>query len=152
MEPLTTAMAASVVMRYVIPAVTSLGARVLADVEASTSNAIVDLGRRLLRTMLRREDGATAEERSAPLVEVVERRVLKLANDPHEPRAAVQLEASIEDLLLADAALRESVQLLLERAPGIDERAGDRSVSVGRDNSGTIIAGDHNSLVQRRRT
>jgi hypothetical protein len=145
-------MAASMAMRYVIPAVTSLGARVLADAEASASSAIVDMGRRLLRTMLRGGADAPAAEASTPLAEAVKRRVLKLANDPREPRAAIQLEASIEDLLLADAELRKSVQLLLERAPRIDERGGARSVSVGRDNSGLIITGDHNSLVQRRRT
>lgn len=144
-EALTAAAAAGVVMRYVVPAIRDLGEKVLDASEDSVSDAVVGFGRRLVRALLGRPPAEPRPE-AAALRNGIERRVLALARDPAQQKAASQLEGAIEDLLMADPGLLASVGVLLEEAPQATVRQGDRSSYVGGNNSGTIIAGDGNTV------
>lgn len=146
-EALTAAAAAGVVMTYAVPAIRNLGERVLEASEDSVSNAVVGLGKRLLRALLGRR--AHADESSPEVVALrkgIERRVVALARDPARQKAASQLEGAIEDLLMADPGLLASIAALLEQAPQATVRQGDRSSYVGGDNSGTVVTGDGNTV------
>jgi phosphotransferase system HPr-like phosphotransfer protein len=146
-EAFTAAAAAGVVMKYVLPAIRDLGEKVLEASEDSVSNAVVGFGKRLLRALLGRR--AQADQSIPEVVALrkgIERRVLVLARGPAQQKAASQLEGAIEDLLMADSSLLASIAALLEKAPEATVRQGDRSSYVGRDNSGTVITGDGNSV------
>ena len=95
-EALTAATAAGMAMKYLLPAIGDLGEKVLEASEDSLSSAVVGYGRRLLRALLGRRAQA---DRSSPDVAVlrdgIERRVLILARDPAQPKAASQLEARL---------------------------------------------------------
>lgn len=146
-EALTAATAAGMAMRYLLPAIGDLGEKVLEASEDSVSNAVVGYGKRLLRALLGRRPRA---DRSRPDVAVlrdgIERRVRILARDPAQPKAASQLEGAIEDLLAADPGLLASVAAVLETAPPVTVRLGDRSSHVGGNNSGPVITGDGNTV------
>jgi hypothetical protein len=147
-EALTAAAAAGVVMKYVLPAIRGLGEKVLETSEDSVSNAVVGFGKRLLRALL----GLRAQaEQSSPEVTAlrkgIERRVLALARDPAQQKAASQLEGAIEDLLMADSSLLASIAALIEKAPQATVWQGDRSSYVGGDSSGTVITGDGNTVM-----
>jgi hypothetical protein len=147
LEPLTAAAAASAVMNYVLPAIRSLGEKVLEASEDSVSNAVVGFGKRLLHALLGRR--AQADRSSPEVVSLrngLERRVLALGKDPAQQKAASQLEGAIEDLLLADSSLLASIAALLETAPQATVRQGDRSSYIGGDSSGPVITGDGNSV------
>jgi len=147
MEALTATAMAGVAMKYVLPAIRDLGEKVLEASEDSVSNAVVGFGKRLLRALLDRRAQA---DRSSPEVVAlrngIERRVLVLARDPAQHKAASQLEGAIEDLLMADSRLLALIAALLERAPRATARQGDRSSYVGGDNSGTVVTGDGNTV------
>jgi hypothetical protein len=146
-EALTAAAAAGVMMKYVLPAIKDLGEKVLEASEDSVSDAVVGFGKRLLRALLgRRAQADQSRPEVVALRNGVERRVLALARDPAQQKAASQLEGAIEDLLMADSGSLASIAALLERAPQATVRQGDRSSYVGGDNSGTVITGDDNTV------
>jgi hypothetical protein len=146
-EAFTAAAAAGVVMKYVLPAIRDLGDKVLEASEDSVSNAVVGFGKRLLHALLgRRAQAGQSRPEVVALRKGIERRVLALARDPAQQKAASQLEGAIEDLLMADSRLLASIAALLERAPQATVRQGDRSSYVGGDNSGTVITGDGNTV------
>ena len=146
-EALSAAAAAAVAMKYVVPAIGDLGAKVLETSEDSVSDAVVGFGKRLLRTLLgRRAQADQSRPDVAVLRDGLERRVLALARDPARPKAASQLEGAIEDLLAVDPGLLASTAALLEAAPPATVRQGDRSSYVGGDNAGTVITGDGNTV------
>jgi hypothetical protein len=123
-EALTAATAAGVVMHYLLPAIRDLGEKVLEASEDSVSNAVVGFGRRLLHALLDRR--APADQSSLQVVALrkgIERRVLTLARDPAQQKAAGQLEGAIEDLLMADSSLLALIAALLEQAPQGDRAA-----------------------------
>ncbi len=147
MEPFTVAATAGVVMKYVLPAIRDLGEKVLETSEDSVSNAVVGFGKQLLHSLLPRR---TQVDQPSPEVVAlrkgIERRVLALAKDPAQQKAASQLEGAIEDLLMADSNLLASIAALLEKAPRATVRQGGRSSHVGGANSGVIITGDSNTV------
>jgi hypothetical protein len=101
----------------------------------------------LLRALLgRRAQADQSRPEVIALRKGVERRVLALARDPAQQKAASQLEGAIEDLLTADSGLLASIAALLDRAPQATVRQGGRSSYVGGDNSGTVITGDGNAV------
>jgi hypothetical protein len=146
-EALTAAATAGVAMHYLVPAIRDLGEKVLEASEDAVSNAVVGFGRRLLHTLLGRR--ARADQSSPEVVVLrkgIERRVLILARDPAQQKAAGQLEGAIEDLLMADSSLLASIAALLDKAPRATVRQGDRSSHVGGDNSGAVVTGDGNTV------
>jgi hypothetical protein len=152
-EALTAAAAAGVAMNYVLPAISDLGEKVLEAAEDSVSNAVVGFGKRLLRALLGRQVQADqSKPEVVALRKGIERRVLVLARDPAQQKAASQLEGAIEGLLTADPGLQASTAALLETAPQATVRQGDRSSYVGGDNSGTVITGDGNTVEQGSRS
>lgn len=147
MEPITVAASAGLVMNYLLPAIRHFGDRVLATSEESASNAAVALGTRMLRTMLpNREKVAPAHPGLATLQGGVERRVMAVASDPGDAKAAIQLEGAIEDLLVAAPEMFASIVRLLDQAPGGSAPQGHRASYIGGDSSGTVITGDGNSV------
>jgi hypothetical protein len=150
MEPVTAAVAAGLIMKYLVPAIKDLGEKVLETSEDTASNAAVAFGRRLLRTLLRRR-GPNQTRPEVTVLEVgVERRVLAMVRQPEQKKLTSQLEGAIEDLLSADPALLVSITGLLNEAPKELLSQGDRSSYVGRDNSGAIITGDGNAVTYWR--
>jgi hypothetical protein len=146
-EALTAAATAGVAMKYVLPAIRDLGEKVLEASEDSVSNAVVGFGKRLLLVLLGRR--AQADQSTPEVVALrkgIERRVLAVARDPAQQKAASQLEAAIEDLLMADSSVLASIAALLEKAPPATVWQGDRSSYIGGDNSGTVITGDGNTV------
>jgi hypothetical protein len=114
-EALTAAATAGVAMKYVLPAIRDLGEKVLEASEDSVSNAVVGFGKRLLLVLLGRR--AQADQSTPEVVALrkgIERRVLAVARDPAQQKAASQLEAAIEDLLMADSSVLASIAALLE--------------------------------------
>jgi hypothetical protein len=150
-EPLTATAAAALVVRYVLPAVKTLGEKVWEKSEAAASDqaadAAVSFGRRLLHRLLpHHPDG----EPMAPEVVVREKDVAKRVNDlvarPDDAKVATLVEGAVESLLDTDPGLLAAIAELLAAAPRNAVQQGDRSVSVGRDNSGVIVAGDGNTV------
>lgn len=71
-----------------------------------------------------------------------------VAAAPDDPRAVAALELQLEKVVAGDAALAAELEALLEeaRASGV-VAAGDRSVAIGGDVSGsTITTGDNNTI------
>lgn len=147
-EPVSAAVTAALVMKYLLPAISDLGERVLGEVEESVSSSAVAFGKKLLQSMLRHRRAIPEQGGVAALEAVVERRVLGVANNPNESKPSVQLEAAIEDLLLEDSELRRSIQEMLQGAPKDQRSQSRRSVHVGRDSFGPIVAGDGNTVTQ----
>jgi hypothetical protein len=146
-DPFAAAATAGAVMHYVLPAIRDLGERVLEASEDAAGNAVVGFGKRLLRALLgRRPPAVQGSPEVVVLRNGIERRVLVLARDPAQQKAASQLEGAIEDLLMADSGLLASIAALLETAPRATAGQGDRSSYVGGDNPGTVITGDGNTV------
>jgi tetratricopeptide (TPR) repeat protein len=144
MEPITIAATAAMVMKFVLPAIKSLGAQVLEKSGDSTSDAVVSFGQRLLGQLLSRRGPAGP---MAALERGIERRVSAIAADPAQQNAPIQLEGAVEDLLTADPEMLASIRELLARAPEVHQ--GDGSVYAGRDISGTVYAGQGNHYYAR---
>lgn len=147
MDPLTATAAAALVMKYLLPAVKDLGAKILDKSETAAADATVGFGRRLLARLLPRRD--TGEQ---PSVEVglreqdVARRVHAVADRPGQDKPVIALETAVEDLLHADPGLLAAICELLAAAPKVAVRQGDRSGYVGGDNPGVIVTGDSNTV------
>lgn len=153
MEPLTAVAAAGLVVKYVLPAIKALGERVLDGSGAAAGDAAAAYGKRLLGALLHREDrrgGADeATGRVGVLQDGVRRRVRAMATGRDEAKTAAQLEAAIEDLLDAEPEVFDAVVTLLRDSPPDAHRAASRSVTVGGDNSGSIVTGDGNAITYR---
>jgi len=140
MEPISIAAATAVAMRYVIPAIRELGVQVLEKSTDAVGDSVVGFGQRVLHLLL---GGRTRGDQ--PILEAaVERRVVAVAQNPGQSKASDQLEGVIEDLLAADPVLLTALSELLGRAPAESAGPTDRSVHVGRDNTGPIVTGDGN--------
>jgi hypothetical protein len=127
-EALTAAATAGVAMKYVLPAIRDLGEKVLEASEDSVSNAVVGFGKRLLLVLLGRR--AQADQSTPEVVALrkgIERRVLAVARDPAQQKAASQLEAAIEDLLMADS-----------KCAGLDRGAARKGASGDRVAGGPV--------------
>src|SRR3954447_24076539 len=110
MEPLTAAATAGLVMKYLLPAISELGEKVLARAEDSVVNDVTRFGKKLLDRLLHRnskDDSASPE--LAILHGAVERRVRNLADGPTREAAVIQLESMIEELLMADQSLAHAI-------------------------------------------
>ena len=76
-----------------------------------------------------------------------EEAVRDVAERPDDSRARSALELQIEKLLAEDEGLRAEIEQLWEAATRAGVvAAGERSVAVGRDASGTIVTGDGNAI------
>lgn len=151
MEPLTATAAAALVMRYLVPAVKEFGEKVWDKAEDSAgdqaADAAVGFGRRLLQRLVPRHSESHPQSRDVALREedVVER-VTALAERPDDAKAAILAEGAVEALLARDPALLAALTELLAAAPKNAVQQGDRSVPIGRDNSGVVVTGDSNTV------
>jgi hypothetical protein len=150
-EPLTAAAAAGLVVQYLLPAVKTLGETIWEKSTAAASDqaadAAVGFGQRLLHRLLpRRPDSESAAGEIAVREKDVARRVNDLVARPDDAKAAVLAEGAVEGLLDVDPALLTAIAELLAAAPKNAIQQGDRSVTVGRDNSGVIVTGDSNTV------
>lgn len=145
MEPISIAAVTAVAMKYVIPAIRELGEHVLEKSTDAVGDTVVGFGRRVLHLLLGGRTRGDQPVREA----AVARRVVAVARNPEQSKASDQLEGVIEDLLAADPVLLDALSALLDRAPAKDAGATDRSVQVGRDNTGSIVSGDGNIIFGR---
>ncbi len=158
-EPVTTAAVAALVMKYALPAIKAWGVQVLDKSEDAASDATVGFGAKLLRRLLHHGDATTDTGAAAPgsassevalRAQDVAKRLDAVTAAPDDAKAVAKLEGSVEDLLDADPALLTAIRQLLEAAPSVDVRQGDRGVYVGGDNSGVIATGNNNKIRQDR--
>jgi hypothetical protein len=77
---------------------------------------------------------------------LVVRYLLPAVASPDDAKAATLAEGAVEALLDAAPSLLTAIGELLAAAPKNAVQPGDRSVFVGRDNSGVIVTGDRNSV------
>lgn len=150
MEPFTVAAAAAAMMKYLLPTIRDIGEKVLDTSEDAASNAVVGFGRTLLHSLLPKRALADLPRQDvAVLRKAIERRVLALAQDPTQEKAASQLEGAIEELLIVDSESFASIVAMLRDPPPEAVHQARRSSYVGGDNSGTIITGDSNTVMNR---
>jgi hypothetical protein len=148
MEPLTVAAAAGLVMKYLVPAIKDLGHEVLDSAEDSAGDEVVGFGKRLLHLLLDRQvQSGRVNPEFAVLESGIERRVRTLVENPAQDKAAIQLEGIIEELLTVNPALLSAITELVTRAPKAGPSQDDRSVNIGRDNLGTVVSGDRNTVM-----
>lgn len=120
-----------------LPILLKAGQGVAEDVARDVSAEAVQHARRLWERLRTRIAGKPAAEEAAR--DVAER--------PDDERARAALELQIEKLLAEDRELAAEVERLWEEAKGAGVvAAGERSVAVGRDATGTIITGDGNTV------
>jgi hypothetical protein len=150
MEQMTVAAMAAVVVAYVAPAVRSMGARILAGSVERIGDAAVSLGECLARRLVARPDDDTRDgPETAALRRAVSRQIEALADATDAPKVAAQLEATVGDLLEADAGLRASVAALLCAAPPARTDSQCPTTLVGGNNPGVILTGNGNTYVGR---
>ena len=119
-------------------AIGAYGAGVLTRAEDAGASATVELGRRMLQWIWRRAGKPAALEEA----------VTDFAGAPTDEDALAALRLQLRKLLTQDESLRlELSELLPERT--VVNQAGDRSVYVGRDNTGIISTGDNATNDQR---
>jgi hypothetical protein len=148
MEPLTIAAATGLAMKYLVPAISELGQDVLESAENAAADEVVGFGKRILHLLLRRKGTSTSPGVSI-LQEGIERRVRTLADDPGQIKASMQLEGTIEELLMADPEMLAEVTKLLARASTSQVSQSGRSIHIGHDNLGSAVSGDRNMVVDR---
>lgn len=118
-----------------LPALVRAGEDVVSGVAQKAGEAALEHGRRLWSKLRPRVDAEPAAKQAAE----------KVAAAPDDERWRTALELQLEELLAADATLRDEVAALFAdaRAAGVVAAVGERSVAVGGNVTGsTIITGD----------
>ncbi|MBB6547931.1 hypothetical protein [Nonomuraea rubra] len=130
---------------YVTAAVGAYGAAVLVRAREEAADVTVAWGRRMLQRIF----GVRSEGDELPEA------VVELAQAPDDPDLQAALRVQIRRLLAADEELVAQLRAMVAEARAgtggtvTVTASGERSVAIGRDNSGTIITGDHSSGFNR---
>lgn len=128
---------AAAVLPHVLAAVSAYGTSVLEKARDRVidegADATVNLGLRVLRRILGREESQQA----------VESAVIDVAAGEDDSDAALRLQ--IRKALAADAELAREVRGMLPAAGSRIEASGERSVAIG-ENSGVVSTGDDASI------
>jgi hypothetical protein len=128
---------AAAAVPHALAAIGVYGAAVASKVEEASATATVNLGRRLLRRVLRREESAAA----------VQQAVDEVAQEPGDEDRVAVLRAELRRALQADPQLAADVAGLLGEAGVMVTASGTRSVAM-RDNSGIVQTGDGSAAWQ----
>ncbi|MFB4265146.1 hypothetical protein [Nonomuraea sp. GTA35] len=132
---------------YVTAAVGAYGAAVLARAHEEVADVTVGWGRRMLQQIF----GVRPDEDEVPET------VIELAQAPDDPDLQAALRVQIRRVLAADEELAARLRAMLAEAraetagtgTATVTASGERSVAIGRDNSGTIVTGDHSTGFNR---
>jgi len=128
---------AAAAVPHVLAAVGVYGAAVASKVEEASATATVNLGSRLLRRVLGREESAAA----------VQQAVTEVAQEPGDDDRVAVLRAELRRALQADPQLAADVASLLGEAGVSVTASGTRSVAM-RDNPGIVQTGDGSAAWQ----
>jgi hypothetical protein len=124
---------------YVVAAIGAVGASVASKVQESTATATVQLGSKLLRRVLGREESASA----------VQHAVVEVAELPEDKNRLSLLQAELREAMQADPDLAADVAGMLSDAGVVITASGTRSVAL-RENSGIVQTGDDSAAWQGR--
>lgn len=128
---------AAAAVPHVMAAIGAYGSAVASQVEEASATATVNLGGRLLRRVLGRQESAVA----------VQQAVDEVAELPEDADRVAVLRAELRRALQADAGLAADVAGLLSEAGVTVSASGVRSVAM-RDNSGIVQTGDGSAAWQ----
>jgi hypothetical protein len=150
-------MVAVAVTQFLLVAIEGLGDKIWEKASDAAPDEPARLGRRLLATLLHHDGGHTdpAATETGSSVQAgsgtpSKAAVIDAVNDlvvaPADAYAAAVLELAVRELLAADPLLLAEVNDLLVKTQASVQQADDRTITIGRDQSGVLMTGDRNTI------